>query len=143
MKQISLVDKAFILKKTPLFKMLDLDLLLIIAEKVGTIGFHPGDCIFDVGEMASRMYFIIKGSIEIYNGDKTLLATLEAPDFFGDEALLSDQPRGYRALCKTESTLLTLSKTNLLTIISECPQVAVGLLQAYTFYNTYRPRKSS
>lgn len=141
MKPLTLIDKAFLLKQTSLFGMLDLDLLLVISDKLGSLEFDPGDCIFASGELALRMYFIVKGEVEIKSTEKQVLETLLAPDFFGDEALFSEKLRGYTAISKTETLLLTLSKTNLLTIISECPQVAVGLLQAYTSFNKFRPRK--
>lgn len=141
MNHLTLIDKAFLLKQTTLFEMLDLDLLLIISDKLGSVEFTAGDLIFANGEAALRMYFIVKGVVEIQSSEEKILATLHAPDFFGDEDLLSEQMRGYQAVSQTDSLLLTLSKTNLLTIISECPQVAVGLLQAYTSYNIFRPRK--
>lgn len=141
MKQLTLIDKAFLLKRTPLFGMLDLDLLLIISDKLGTVQSDADERLFAAGEPAARIYFIVKGTIDIFDTSKKLLASLQTPDFFGDEALLSDQPRGYSAISKTDTLLLTLSKTNLLTIISECPQVAVGLLQAYTSSHKFRPRK--
>ena len=140
MKTLTLIDKAFLLKRTPLFNMLDLDLLLIISDKLGTIHADAGECIFAIGEPAVRLYFIVKGTIDILDKERKLLAHLHTPDFFGDEALLSDQPRGYSAISQTDTHLLTLSKTNLLTIISECPQVAVGLLQAYTSSHQFRQR---
>lgn len=143
MKILTLIDKAFLLKRTPLFRMLDLDLLLIISDKLGLVQMDANEYVFAKGEPASRMYFIASGVIDILDENRERLSSLHSPDFFGDEALLSDKMRGYFALSKTDSTLLTLSKTNLLTIISECPQVAIGLLQMYTSYNTFRPRKEN
>lgn len=141
MKHLTLIDKAFLLKKTPLFGMLDLDLLLVISDKLGAIAIDAEEYIFGVGDPANRMYFIVNGEVEIRDEKQKPIALLHTPDFFGDEALLSDTPRGYLAISKVDALLLTLSKTNLLTIISECPQVAVGLLQAYTSYNKFRSRK--
>lgn len=141
MNSLTLIDKAFLLKQTSLFGMLDLDLLLVVSDKLGSLEFDEGNCIFASGEAALRMYIIVSGKIEIQSEDNKVLEMLSSPDFFGDEALFSDQLRGYTAISKTDTLVLTLSKTNLLTIISECPQVAVGLLQAYTSFNKFRPRK--
>lgn len=143
MRQLTLIDKAFLLKRTPLFGMLDLDLLLVISDKLETVQMDHDDYIFAVGEVATRMYFIVKGAIEIKDEQNRVLAQLRTPDFLGDESIFSEKPRGYSASAKTDALLLSLSKTNLLTIISECPQVAVGLLQCYTSYNKFRPRKES
>lgn len=141
MKRISLIDKAFILKRTPLFAMLDLDLLLSVGDKLGIAEYNKSDVVFKVNEEAHRMYFIVKGKVQISDKKGQVVANLEAEDFFGDEALFNDKPRGYSALCMEESTLLTLSRTNLLTIISECPSVAVGLLQVYSSPVSFRARK--
>jgi CRP/FNR family transcriptional regulator, cyclic AMP receptor protein len=140
MKRLTLIDKAFLLKKTPLFVSLDLDLLLPIADKLGIVSFHAGDFIFSNLEEAHRMYFILNGKVEIQVPPATL-ALLSQDDFFGDESIFNEKPRAYTAISKTDSTLLTLSRTNLLSIISECPSVAVGLLQVYASTIAFRLRK--
>jgi CRP-like cAMP-binding protein len=130
MKKLGLIDKAFILKRTPLFASLDLDLILTCADKLGISTFDPDEIIFELGEEAHRMFFIAKGMVELEN-DKEQRKTLYQLEFFGDESLFNDRPRTYRATAKEQTILLTLSKTNLLTMISECPSIAIGLLQVY------------
>lgn len=129
MKKLGLIDKAFLLKRTPLFATLDLDLILTCADKLGISTFESGDIIFEKGEEAHRMFFIAKGQVRIEDEAKNVL--LKGLDFFGDESLFNEKTRSYRAIAIEPTTLLTLSKTNLLTIISESPSVAVGLLQVY------------
>lgn len=141
MKYPTLIDKAFLLKRTPLFGMLDFDLLLVIADKLGVVQQESGEAVFAKGDSASRMYFIVKGAIEISDGSQRPASLLRSPDFFGDESLFSDKTRAYSAICKTNVQLLSLSKTNLFTIISECPQVAMGFLQTYSSHNPFRPKK--
>lgn len=140
MNNLTLIDRAFFLKKMPLFSMLDLDILLAISDKLHIVTFEKGQTIFGIQEDAYRMYFLVKGCVEIQGSSQNILATLEADDFFGEEALFSEQPRAYSAVCKTDVMVLALSKTNLLTIIFECPSVAVGLLQAYTRMTPFRSR---
>jgi len=131
MKKLTMIDKVFLLKRTPLFYTLDLDLLLAIADKLGMVMFEPEEIVFSIDEDAHRIYFIQKGEVEVRNSAKQLCTTLVQGDYFGDEALFNEKPRAYEAVSKTESLLLTLSRTNLLNIISECPSVALGLLQVY------------
>jgi CRP/FNR family cyclic AMP-dependent transcriptional regulator len=140
MKKLTLIDKAFLLKKTPLFGTLDLDLLLPIADKLITTNFDAGDHIFHVQDEASRMYLIVHGSVEIRDPSGKTLATLSSDNFFGDESIFNEKPRGYEVISKTDSQLLSLSRTNLLTIISEYPSVAVGFLQVYASSVVFRPR---
>lgn len=141
MKKLTLIDKAFLLKKNPLFGNLDLDLLLTISDKLGLVSFEAGETLFTPGENGQRMYFIVKGHVEIVDSKQISYCTLLPGDFFGDESLLSDFPRAYGVVCKTDVQLLTLSKTNLLTIIAECPSVAIELLEVYASQNPIRFNK--
>jgi CRP-like cAMP-binding protein len=142
MKHLTLIDKAFLLKRTAPFSTLDLDLLLTIADKLGLVVFDPGDYIFVTQEEANRMYFIVKGQVHIQGPHKQHFYTLESGDFFGEESLFNNKPRSYAAFTPIETHVLTLSRTNLYTIISECPSVAVGFLQVYTTAHPLRPFKS-
>lgn len=142
MKQHTLIDKAFLLKRSPLFHALDLDILLTIADRLGSVTLEANDSAFGVDEEANRMYFIIEGSVEIRSSDHQVIVTLTAGDFFGEESLFSSKPRAYAAFSPTETHLLTLSRTNLYSIISECPSVAVGFLQVYTSAMPNRPFKT-
>jgi len=141
MKHLTLIDKAFLLKRTIPFSALDLDLLLTIADKLGVVQFDCGDYIFLIEEEANRMYFIVKGQVQIQNGNKEHLYDLAAGEFFGEESLFNNKPRGYSAFTPAETLVLTLSRTNLYAIISECPSVAVGFLQVYTSVLPLRPIK--
>lgn len=140
MKKLTLIDKAFLLKRTPLFETLDLNLLLPIADKLGVAHFDAGETIFSKNEEAFRMYFVAKGAVEIRDTHHNV-TLLTHDDFFGDESLFNDKPRAYSAVAVADTMLLSLSRTNLLTIISECPNVAVGFLQVYTSTTAFQPRK--
>jgi CRP/FNR family transcriptional regulator, cyclic AMP receptor protein len=141
MKRLTLIDKAFLLKRTPIFNTLDLDLLLTIADKLGAVIFDAGDFVFIANEEANRMYFVIRGQVEIQSMSNQIIDRLGEGDFFGEESLFNNKPRAYAAFTPIETYVLTLSRTNLYTIISECPSVAVGFLQVYTSVVDYRAIK--
>jgi CRP/FNR family transcriptional regulator, cyclic AMP receptor protein len=122
----SQIEKAFFLKKLKLFAELDLEILLSIAEKLHEDDYDKSETIFSRGQVANRIYFIAKGEVEI-EGKR-----LKELDYFGDESLFNDRPRDYAAIARTDALLLTLSRSHLLSIISECPSVAIALLQAYS-----------
>lgn len=131
MNKLSLIDKTFLLKRTPLFRTLTLEMLLPIADKLIQVSFDKNDIIFDKGDDAHRMYFIIQGVVEIRDTTGKCLCKLEKDAFFGDEALFTDTKRAYTALSSTDTEILTLSQTNLFTIISEYPSVALGFLSVF------------
>lgn len=131
MKPLTLIDKALLLKRTPLFASLNLDLLLSVSDRLSLIAFQDNDYIFFSNEEANRLYFIVKGTVEIRSPEGDPITTLEPGDFFGEESLFNHQPRSYTAYTPIKTEVLTLSKTNLYSIISECPSVALGFLHVY------------
>jgi CRP/FNR family transcriptional regulator, cyclic AMP receptor protein len=140
MRSLNLIDKAFLLKKTSLFTALDLDLLLSIADKMESIHFRPIDTIFQLDQDAYRMYLIVSGQVGITDKNGVQVAELTPGDFFGDEAMFNEKRRTYIAFCKTKVELLSLSRSHLLSIIQECPSVALALLESYTANLTFRLR---
>lgn len=128
----SLIEKAFFLKKLRLFSDLDLEILLAIAEKLHEDEYEKEEKVFTPAQVANRIYLIASGSVQIFDEQRRLLCELGTGDYFGDESLFNEQPRSYIAICKTDTLFLTLSRSHLLSIISECPSVAVTLLQAYS-----------
>jgi len=115
-----------------LFGDLDLEILLAIAEKLHEDDYDQDEKVFTPGQVANRVYLIVEGTVLIESELRRPLCELSAGDYFGDESLFNEQPRGYAAVCKTDSLFLTLSRSHLLSVISECPSVAVTLLQAYS-----------
>lgn len=139
----SLIEKAFFLKKTRLFCDLELEILLAIAEKLHEDDYDKEERVFTTGQVANRIYLIAEGSVQILDDQKKVLAELLAGDFFGDESLFNEQQRAYHAICKSDTLFLTLSRSHLLSLISECPSVAVTLLQIYSQALPCRHLKSS
>lgn len=131
MKSFGLVDKAFFLKTVRIFSSLDLELLLAVAEKLQPDEYDAGEQIFTANHTANRIYLIAQGSVQLLNPQMQPFCELGPGDFFGDESLFNEQPRAYAASCKSDSILLTLSRSHLLSVISECPSVAISLLHQY------------
>lgn len=128
----SLIEKAFFLKKMRLFSELDLEILLAVAEKLHEDDYEKDEKVFTPGQVANRIYLISEGTVQILDDQKKNLCELHAGDYFGDESLFNEQPRSYAAVCKTDALFFTISRSHLLSIISECPSVAVTLLQSYS-----------
>lgn len=128
----SLIEKAFFLKKIPLFNELELELLLAIAEKLHEDDYDADEKIFSSGQVANRIYFIVKGKVQILDEKSRPLTELTDDHYFGDESLFNECSRAYSAICKNDSIIFSLSRSHLLSIISECPSVAIALLQVYS-----------
>ncbi len=138
-----LIEKAFFLKKTALFSELDLDLVLAIADKAEERLCSDEELIFAINQDAHRLYAIVHGKVAIVDASDTVVAELEAQDFFGDEALFSQKNRGYTATAKGEAHLISITRTHLIEIMLECPQVAISLIRAYAKVTPFRGRNGA
>lgn len=104
--------------------------------KEGTVIVHegePGDC----------MYFITSGSVGVYtllldadeqaaagggNQDEPLLlATLKSGDFFGEQAIVSEEPRSATVIAQTNVMMLRLTKYDLDAVLQEFPAIESAL----------------
>ncbi len=138
MKRLNQIDKAFVLKKTFLFEDLNLEQLFALASKIESHSLDKGEYIFKDNQSALHIYIIASGSIHLLNPKGELLTHLREGDIFGDEALLNDQTHQYQAKSAEKSHLLALTKKSLSTIISECPSVALNLLEAFARHIPFR-----
>ncbi len=133
------------LDHVPLFRHLDTEELQKIAEFLFPMRVEKGMAIIKEGESADCMYLITSGKVGVYTmlmvedekSDLTLtdqkqlhLATLHASDFFGEQALVTDEPRTATVIALTDVHLLRFSKPDLEAIIRTYPRIRV-LLQKY------------
>lgn len=142
MASYNLIEKAFSLKKTAPFGMLDLEILLAIGERVSVLAFNKGDKIFQMGQEDNRLYILVEGSVEVRGAQGVIMATLKPHEVFGDESLLNGLPKHYEAVAREQCVLLTMTRSTLFTVISESPSVAIALLQEYAATTAFRPRRT-
>lgn len=77
--------------------------------------FEPGDLVFQQGDVGDSVYVIEQGECDVLqqqNGQQTLLATLQAGDYFGEMALLSDQTRNATIQARTAMNALIIPKAD-------------------------------
>lgn len=123
---MNLLDKAFLLKKSVPFEDVELELLLSFAETLKEITFHKGEVIFQKGDDAKNMYFIVEGQVSCET-----LGELQTSAYFGDQEIFSFSVRNQKATALNECRCLSLSKEHLFMMISESPTLAKGFLKQY------------
>jgi predicted component of type VI protein secretion system len=90
-----------------------------------------GSAVFREGDAGTAMYIIESGSIDIVRAQsgKEPLATLEAGDFFGEMAVLEDQPRFASALAQTDCRLLQIDRAQFGDVLRENVEIAIRIMR--------------
>ncbi len=112
-----------ILKQIPFFAELPDEDLQAIDEKVQLQYFGPHQTIFEQGDYGEEMFIIKRGRVEVLR-DNSIIAELQEPAFFGEMALVSEEPRnaGVRALTDVEA--LVLKKEDFKSLLENKPSIA-------------------
>ena len=97
--------------------------------------YKAGERVFSLGEVGSALYIIQRGTVDIMQesdggGPPELLQRLNAGDFFGELALLSDLHRSASAVAYEPSELLVLFQTDLYDLIEREPELGVRLIRS-------------
>jgi CRP-like cAMP-binding protein len=77
--------------------------------------FEPGDVVFQQHDLGDSVYVIEEGECDVLketDGVTHLLATLQAGDYFGEMALLSDQSRNATIQARTAMNVLIIPKAD-------------------------------
>jgi CRP-like cAMP-binding protein len=111
-----------LLGRSPLFIECDEEALNRLAGLFQTVVFRGGDVVFKKGDPSEVLYILYEGQIRLETenkGEEEGFALLKRGDFFGEEALLYDDPRFYQAIALTDTVLIRLDVENYLTVYEE------------------------
>lgn len=122
------------LAEVPLFALLDEHERLVLANQVELVQMRPGDAVFNYGEPGDSMYVVCSGVVEIFfkndTGDRIVLETARAGDFFGEISLLDGGPRTATALVLEDMQAIRVDRDDLDELLKLKPHAAVDLLTA-------------
>lgn len=123
--EVSLFLKRDVIQRVPLFKDAGEAFVRDIALQMLPVVFLPGDFVCRAGEPGNTMYFVSRGELEVLSKDgKTVLALLRDGDFFGEIALILNQPRSASVRARTYCDLYALDRPLLQRVLANYPDVA-------------------
>lgn len=120
------------LKKIPFLSGLADDVLYALAEKAKSAKFSRQTTIVMEGDETSSLYIILSGKVRIYSSDdkskEVTLLIQEPGSYFGEIALLSDEPRSASVVTLEPTTCAVISKMDFVNWLMANPVVAIALL---------------
>lgn len=110
------MDKLDILRRSPLFEMLSEAELEVLAELGRQRRFGREVVVFEAGDAGDSLHVIASGEVEVVgrdaSGKEARLALLEAPESFGEMALVDREQRSATVRTLSETATLELTAEN-------------------------------
>lgn len=132
---LTVPERIQFLKGQQLLTSLTPDGVESLARRMGEREFAAGEVLFREGDAGDTIYFIVKGEVEIFKGEEakpTILAVLEAPDLFGDMAVLGEGVRTTSARARGPLSVLFLKEKAIKVLIQNIPETAFGFFRILT-----------
>jgi len=108
-KAASAADNQGFLEKVELFKRLPKEELPQLVKACAPATFEPGAKIINQGDEGNEFFIIKSGTAKVeVNGN--MVATLKAGDYFGENALLRDDPRNATIVCQSKIDALKITR---------------------------------
>ncbi len=96
---------------------------------------HPmtkGETLITQGKAGGVFYILASGSVGVYQAGKLLdtkIATIGPGSFFGEMALLNDDPRSANVVCEENGIVFTLTQETFQKVILRNPKIAALVRQ--------------
>jgi CRP-like cAMP-binding protein len=102
-------DNKQFLTKVELFKRLPPEELPNLANKMESVTIEPGTTIIKQGDLGNEFFVIKTGSAKVVVNEENV-ATLKGGDYFGEQALLRDDPRNASIIAQTTIEALKITR---------------------------------
>jgi CRP/FNR family cyclic AMP-dependent transcriptional regulator len=123
-----------VLTEVPFFQLLDEQERAALAERVDTVTRPAGSLLFNYGDPGDSLYIVRAGEVEIFfkndTGERIVLETARAGDFFGEISLLDGGPRTASALVTKDLKAVVVDRADIESFLRARPAAAMELLTA-------------
>jgi signal transduction histidine kinase len=124
------------LESNRLFAGLHAEELLAVKQAAQEKSFAAGQQIFKEGDQGDGIYFVADGLVQISTvveeGDQRVLTRIEPGDFFGEMAVVDNEPRSASATAEHETQLWLIPSEEMLDMMRRCPRIAVNLVREFS-----------
>jgi CRP/FNR family transcriptional regulator, cyclic AMP receptor protein len=124
---------ATLLRRVPLFSSLPDAHIEALAAKCATRRYQKQSVIITEGERSESLYVIEQGTVRIFvsseEGKELVLGTLGPGEYFGELALLDDEPRSASVMTAEPAVLHVMFKQTFQEVLRERPEIGFELLR--------------
>jgi len=122
------------LRRVPLFAQLGDDELARVAATVRERPYPRGSVIVFEDDPGDALFVVAAGQVKVVlvgeEGREVILAVLGPGNFFGELALIDDEPRSAHVIAMDDARLLVLRRDEFQRELELHPRIALGLLRA-------------
>lgn len=127
-------DSYDLLKRVPLFAILDEQDMRDLAERMTLQLFSAGDVIVEQGEPGASMYIVAEGLLYVYirqgdSDDLLKVADFVPGQFMGEMALLTGEARSATVKAETDSLVYEIVKEDMDALLKKRPEIVESLSQ--------------
>ncbi len=130
------MERLLALKQVPLFSQLSLEQLEAVLRIAKEQEYTASEVICREGDLGGVLYLLIEGSVQVYKDHGTpserLLNTLPEGSYFGEMAILDDEPRSATVVTNRACRLLCLEGASLKELIQQMPQISFEIFRVLT-----------
>jgi CRP/FNR family cyclic AMP-dependent transcriptional regulator len=123
-----------VMRRVPLFSQLNDDELGRISEPARERSYPKNSVILFEDDPGDALYVVVTGQVKVVligeDGREVILSVLGTGDFFGEMALIDDEPRSAHVIAMEDANLLVLRREDFQNCLQETPTIAFGLLRA-------------
>lgn len=126
------MESADLLAEVPFLRGLTRPDLQELATSLRRRRFNRDEVVFHRDDPGSSLFIVESGSVKIAltsdEGKEVILALLRHGDFFGELALLDDEPRSANAVAMEASLLVALPRKDFLEFLEQHPKACLSLM---------------
>lgn len=127
------VPPIAILQKVPLFQSLPEAEVAPFGELMRERSYPKGSVILFEDDPGDALYVVASGQVKVVligeDGREVILSVLGEGTFFGEMALLDDEPRSAHVIAMEDSVVLALRREDFRARLRTSPEVAIALLR--------------
>ncbi|MEO8876624.1 MAG: DUF1003 domain-containing protein [Polyangiaceae bacterium] len=125
---------ADFLKEVPFFSLLDDEERALLAKRLDITKQPKGKVLFNVGDPGDALYVVVSGEVELFFkndvGERIVVETARAGDFFGEISMLDGGPRSTSAVVTEPLEALAIDRGDLDEFLQMRPAAAIDFLAA-------------